>query len=145
MYVAGLPSREAMTGNAHKARQLALQALPLLDDPGPGVPAVYGAPLALFFAGALVEATAAFSKIIDWAQRHGSFLAFVQAAHLRAGVWWRRGNLAEAEADASNAAEHASFMVRPGALALVEIALVQEDVERAERLWRDLALDQDPL
>ena len=83
-----------------------MRALPLLDDPGPGVPAVYGAPLALLFSGALVEATEAFTRIIEWAHRHGSFLAFVQASHLRAGAWWRRGNLAEAEADAANAAEH---------------------------------------
>jgi DNA-binding CsgD family transcriptional regulator len=36
-------------------------------------------------------------------------------------------------------------MVRPGALALVEIALVQEDVDRAEQLWRAYELDEDPL
>ena len=48
--------------HARKARELALQALPLLDDPGPGVPAVYGAPLALLFSGALVEATEAFTQ-----------------------------------------------------------------------------------
>ena len=47
-----------MSGNAANARELALHALELLDDPGPGVPAVYVAPLALLFSGALVEATA---------------------------------------------------------------------------------------
>ena len=93
----------------------------LLDDPGPGVPAVYVAPLALLFSGALVEATREFTRLLDWAREHGSFLSFVQGSHLRAGAWWRRGNLAEAEADAENAAAHPSFMVRPGALALVEI------------------------
>ena len=145
MFVAGLAYREAMTGRADRGRELARRALPLLDDPGPGVPAVYGAPLALLFSGALVEATEAFSRIIEWSHRHGSFLAFVQASHLRAGTWWRRGDLAETEADAANAAEHQSFMIRPGALALIEIRLVQDDIEGAERLWHDFGLHEDPL
>ena len=69
----------------------------------------------------------------------------MQGSHLRAGAWWRRGNLAEAEADAENAAPHPSFMVRPGALTQVEIRLIQDDVEGAERLWHDLGLEQDPM
>jgi DNA-binding NarL/FixJ family response regulator len=145
LFVAGLAYREAMTGEAAKARELALRAIDLLDDPGPGVPAVYSAPLALLFSGALVEATQGFTRVIDWAREHGSFLSFVQGSHLRAGAWWRRGNLAEAEADAENAAEHPSFMIRPAALALVEIRLVQDDAEGAERLWHDLGLEQDPM
>jgi DNA-binding CsgD family transcriptional regulator len=36
-------------------------------------------------------------------------------------------------------------MVRPGALVQVEIRLLQEDVESAERLWHDLGLEQDPM
>ena len=145
LFVAGLAYREAMSGNAAKARELALRTLDLLDDPGPGVPAVYVTPLALLFGGALVEATREFTRLLDWAREHGSFLSFVQGSHLRAGAWWRRGNLAEAEADAENAAPHPSFMVRPGALTQVEIRLIQDDVEGAERLWHDLGLEQDPM
>ena len=120
-----------MRGRADRARELALRTVDLLDDPGPGVPAVYVAPLALLFSGALEEATREFGRIIDWARRHGSFLSYVQGSHLRAGAWWRRGNLAEAEADAENAAPHSSFMVRPGALVLIEVRLVQDDPEGA--------------
>ncbi|WP_028067253.1 helix-turn-helix transcriptional regulator [Solirubrobacter soli] len=145
LFVSGLAYREAMTGDAARARELGQRTLGLLDDPGPGSPAVYSAPLALLFSGALVEATQGFTRVIDWAREHGSFLSFVQGSHLRAGAWWRRGNLAEAEADAENAAAHPSFMIRPAALALVEIRLVQDDVEGAERLWHDLGLEQDPM
>ena len=145
LFVSGLAYREAMGGRADRARELALRTVGLLDDPGPGVPAVYSSPLALFFAGALEEATREFGRIIDWARRHGSQLSYIQGSHLRAAAWWRRGNLAEAEADAENAAPHASFMVRPGALVQVEVALVQDDPDRAQRLWRELGLDEDAL
>jgi len=145
LYVAGLAYQEAMSGRAGKARELALRTLDLLDDPGPSVPAVYVTPLALMFSGALVEATRELTRVLDWARLHGSFLSFVQGSHLRAGAWWRRGNLAEAEADAENAAEHPSFMVRPGALVQVEVRLAQDDVEGAERLWHDLGLEADPM
>ena len=145
LFVAGLAYREAMSGRADKGRELALRTLDLLDDPGPSVTAVYVTPLALMFSGALVEATREFTRVLDWARRHGSFLSFVQGSHLRAGTWWRRGNLAEAEADAENAAEHPSFMTRPGALVQVEIRLAQDDVDGAQRLWHDLGLEADPM
>src|SRR6201999_1746904 len=115
--------REAMQGSAAEARALALRCQELLDDPGPSVPAIYVAPLALLFAGALEEATDAFTRMLEWARRHGSALTFAQVSHLRAGTWWRRGNLAEAEADAEHAIAHPSFMLRPAAIALVEIRL----------------------
>ena len=146
LFAAGIGYREATAGSAARAIELASLALPgLLRDPGPGVPAVYVAPLALFFAGALEEATDAFTAILDHAQRHGLQLGFANASHLRAGTWWRRGNLAEAEADAENAREHPSFMVRPGVLALVEIRLAQGDVAGAAAVWRDTGMDAEPM
>ena len=146
LFTGGIAYREATSGSAARAIELARRALPgLLRDPGPGTPAVNVAPLALFFAGALEEATEAFSVILDHAQRHGSQLGFANASHLRAGVWWRRGNLAEAEADAENARDHPSFMVRPGALALVEIRLAQGDAAGAAAVWRDAGMDSEPL
>ncbi len=36
-------------------------------------------------------------------------------------------------------------MIRPAAITQVEIRLVQDDVEGAERLWHDLGLEQDPM
>ena len=143
LFVAGLAYRETMRGRADRARELALRTLDLLEDPGPSVPAVYVTPLALVFSGALEEATREFGRVLDWARRHGSFLSYVQGSHLRAAAWWRRGNLAEAEADAENAARHPSFMIRPGALVLVELRLAQDDPEGAARLWDDLGMEQD--
>ena len=146
LFTAGIGYREATSGRAARAIELARIALPgLLVDPGPGVPAVYVAPLALFFAGALEEATEGFTTILDYAQRHGSQLGFANASHLRAGAWWRRGNLAEAEADAENAREHPSFMVRTGVLALVEIRLAQGDPAGAAAVWRDTGMDTEPM
>jgi len=146
LFTAGIAYREATSGNAARAIELARLALPgLLQDPGPGSTAVYVAPLALFFAGGLEEATDAFTTILNHAQRHGSQLGFANASHLRAGVWWRRGNLAEAEADAENAREHPSFMVRPGVIALVEIRLAQGDAAGAAAVWRDAGMDAEPM
>ena len=146
LFTGGIAYREATSGSAARAIELARRALPgLMRDPGPGTPAIYVAPLALFFAGALEEATEAFTLILDHAQRHGSQLGFANASHLRAGVWWRRGNLTEAEADAENAREHPSFMVRPGVLALVEIRLAEGDVAGAAAVWRDADMDAEPL
>ena len=105
--------------------------------PGPGVPAVYVTPLALLFSGALVEATREFTRLLDWAREHGSFLSFVQGSHLRAGAWWRRGNLAEAEADAENAARAPELHGPPGRARAGRDPPVQDDVEGAERLWHD--------
>ena len=62
LFTGGIAYREATSGSAARAIELARRALPgLMRDPGPGTPAVYVAPLALFFAGALEEATEAFS------------------------------------------------------------------------------------
>ncbi len=148
LFTAGMGYREATGGSAARAIELARLSLAgngLLQDPGPGVPAVYVAPLTLFFAGALEEATEAFTAVLDHARRTGSQLGFANASHLRAGAWWRRGNLAEAEADAENALAHPSFMLRPGVLALVDIRLVQGDVDGAAAVWRDAGMDAEPL
>jgi len=45
---------------------------------------------ALLKKASLVEATREFTRLLDWAREHGSFLSFVQGSHLRAGAWWRR-------------------------------------------------------
>jgi DNA-binding CsgD family transcriptional regulator len=145
LYAGGVAYAEATAGSAARAIELGRLAISLLDDPGPGAPSVYVAPLALFFAGALEEATDAFTKVIEHGRRHGSAFGFGSGSHLRAGAWLRRGNLAEAEADAENALPYPSCMVRTGVVALVEIRLAQGDVAGAAAIWADAGLDADPM
>ena len=125
--VAGLHAVRERT--AAEARGLARRALAggrLLDDPGPESAGFWIAPLVLLWADALEEATSVAGEAMDWANRRGSLPAFAMAARLRAFAWWRRGSLAEAEADAASALEHAELPGFPpygyGALANVLIA-----------------------
>ena len=125
--VAGLHAVRERT--AAEARALARRALAdgrLLDDPGPESAGFWIAPLVLLWADALEDATGVASEAMDWAKRQGSLPAFAMAARLRAFAWWRRGSLAEAEADAASALEHAELPGFPpygyGALANVLIA-----------------------
>ena len=126
---------------------LALTALgdgELLADPGPLPLLVFKAPIALLFADALEEAGEVFGRLLDHAQRRGSTMMFAQASHMRASVWWRRGALAEAEADAESAVRYPSPQLRLAPLMLVEIRLARGDVEGAAGLWRDAGLEADP-
>jgi DNA-binding CsgD family transcriptional regulator len=146
LYVAELGLRAAATSTAKRARTLALAALgngALFDEPGPVPLLVFKAPLALAWADALEEATAVLSELIERTQRRGAVMMFAQASHIRSAVWWRRGALAEAEADAENALRYPSPQLRLGVLALVETRLAQGDVEGAAEIWRDAGMDTD--
>jgi DNA-binding CsgD family transcriptional regulator len=125
--VAGLHAVRERT--AAEARTLALDALGegrLLADPTPESAGFWIAPLVLLWADALEDATRAAADVMAWAERHGSLPAFAMGARLRAFAWWRRGALAEAEADATSALEHAELPGFPpyghGALANVLLA-----------------------
>jgi DNA-binding CsgD family transcriptional regulator len=105
--VAGLHAVRERT--AAEARELAGRALAdgrLLEDPGPESAGFWIAPLVLLWADALEDATQVATDVMEWARRHGSLPAFAMGAQLRAYAWWRRGALAEAEADATSALEH---------------------------------------
>jgi DNA-binding CsgD family transcriptional regulator len=127
---------------AVEARRLARQALAdrrLLDDPGPESAGFWIAPLVLLWSDALEEATNAASEVIDWAQRHGSPAAFAMGVRLRAFARWRRGSLADAEADATSALEQAGGVLESSsarlehAQALLELgAAVRRAGRRAE-------------
>jgi hypothetical protein len=93
---------------------------------GPESAGFWIAPLVLLWADAFDDATRVATQVMDWGTRHGSLPAFAMAARLRAFAWWRRGALAEAEADATGALEHPVLPGFPpydyGALAHVLLA-----------------------
>ena len=117
------------SGRAAEARELARRALApggCSTIRGPESAGYWIAPLVLLWADALEDATTVATEAMDWAKRQGSLPAFAMAARLRAFAWWRRGSLAEAEADAVSALEHAELPGFPpygyGALANVLLA-----------------------
>ena len=125
--VAGLHAvRERTAAEARELAGRALGAGRLLADPSPESAGFWIAPLVLLWADALEDATRVGTEVLDWAERHGSLPAFAMGARLRAFAWWRRGALAEAEADATSALEHAELPGFPpygyGALANVLLA-----------------------
>src|SRR5262249_6170727 len=131
LHVAELALRAAQTATASEARTLALDALgggALRPEPGPIPLLVFQAPIALLWADELDEATEVLGELLERSQRRGSVMMFAQASHLRAVAWWRRGVLAEAEADAENALRYPSPQLRFGALALVDARLAYGDV-----------------
>jgi DNA-binding CsgD family transcriptional regulator len=135
--VAGLHAVRERT--AAEASELAGKALAdgrLLDDPAPESAGFWIAPLVLLWADALEEATSVASEVMDWANRHGSLPAFAMAARLRAFAWWRRGSLAEAEADATSALEHAELPGFPpyGYGALANVMLARGRLDEAEQV-----------
>jgi DNA-binding CsgD family transcriptional regulator len=144
LHVAELALQAALGGTAENARELALTALAsgaLLAEPGPIPLLVFKAPIALYWADALEEATLVFDELIERSQRQASIMMFSQASHFRAAVWWRRGSLAEAEADAENALRYPSPQLRPAPLTLVELRLAQGDVDGAAEIWRESGLE----
>jgi DNA-binding CsgD family transcriptional regulator len=118
--------RERTAPEARERAAAALAGGRMLDDPGPESAGFWIAPLVLLWADALEDATAVGGEVMDWAKRHGSGVAFGMAARVRAFAWWRRGSLAEAEADAESALAHPDMPGFPpyasGALANVLIA-----------------------
>lgn len=127
---------------AAEARELAGRALAkgrLLDDPGPESAGFWIAPLVLLWADALEDALAVATDVLGWATRHGSLPAFAMGARLRAYAWWRRGSLAEAEADATSALGHAALPGFPpyGDGALANVLLAQGKLTEAEEVLRE--------
>jgi DNA-binding CsgD family transcriptional regulator/tetratricopeptide (TPR) repeat protein len=124
---------------AAEARELAGRARAdgrLLDDPGPESVGFWIAPLVLLWADALEEATVVATDAMEWAKRRGSPTAFAMGARLRALAWWRRGSLAEAEADATSALEHAELPGFPpyGYGALANVLVGRDKLAEAERV-----------
>jgi DNA-binding CsgD family transcriptional regulator/tetratricopeptide (TPR) repeat protein len=114
----------ARTGTAADARELALHALrdaELPEDPSPESGAFWIAPLVLVLVDADDEAVRVCTRVLQWAERHGSLPAFSMAAQLRAYAFLRRGALVDAEADSASALEHPG---PPGFPPLGHIALV---------------------
>jgi DNA-binding CsgD family transcriptional regulator len=125
------------TRTVAEARELCLRALAggrLLDDPGPESAAFWGPPVGLLLAHALAELTSVCDEVIAWAERHGSLPAFSIAVQLRAYAGWRRGSLADAEADATSAFAHPVVPGFPafGSEALANVLLARGDLDGAE-------------
>jgi DNA-binding CsgD family transcriptional regulator len=120
----------ARTGTAAEARELALHALAdgvLLEDPGPESAGFWIGPFVLILAHADDDGVRVNTEVIAWAKQHGSLPAFSMAAQLRAYAFLRRGSLADAEADATNALQHPGLRGFPpfGYIALVNVLLAR--------------------
>ena len=145
--VAVLANDALFTGTAERARTLALAALDdgkLLQQPGPGVGAFFLATYVLLLADGLADVIQTTGAIQDWAQRHGSIIAFARASHGRAYAFWRCGAIAEVEAEAAIAPRHVSPQgLQPAVLALVEALLARGDISGAGEVWREAGLEGD--
>jgi DNA-binding CsgD family transcriptional regulator len=133
---------------AAEARRLAGRAWArgrLLDDLRPESAGFWIAPLVLLWADALEDATQVATAVMDWAKRHGSLPAFAMAARLRAYAWWLRGSLAEAEADATSALEHAELPGFPpyGYGALANVLLARDKRSEADEVLRKVPFAPD--
>jgi DNA-binding CsgD family transcriptional regulator len=128
--------RERTAPEAHELAGRALARGRLLDDPGPEFAGFWIAPLVLLWADALEDATRVATEAMDWANRNGSLPVFAMAARLRAFALWRRGSLAEAEADATSALEHAELPGFPpyGYGALANVLLARGKIAEADEI-----------
>lgn len=89
------------------------------------------------------EALAIFDRVRERARRIGSPYHFSMTSWLRADLMLRRGDLAEAEADAQSAID-ALPSARHGWRTLAEIALERCDSDYAARCIDALAVDEEP-
>lgn len=89
------------------------------------------------------EALAIFDRVVERARRIGSPYHFAMTSWLRADLLLRRGELAEAEADAQSAID-ALPSARHGWRTLAEVALERRDSAYAARCLDALAVDQEP-
>ena len=138
LHVAVAAYETARTGTAREARELALQALAdgaLLANPGPDSGGFWIAPAVLLLAHADDDGARVATEILEWAEQHGSLLAFSFAAQLRAYHCLRRGSLAEAEADAVSGLEHPGLPGLYGRVALVDILLARGKTAEAEDVF----------
>jgi DNA-binding CsgD family transcriptional regulator/exonuclease VII small subunit len=140
LHVAVAAYETARTGTAREARELALQALAdgaLLANPGPDSGGFWIAPAVLLLAHADDDGARVATEILEWAEQHGSLLAFSFAAQLRAYHCLRRGSLAEAEADAVSGLEHPGLPGLYGRVALVDILLARGRTAEAEEIFAE--------
>jgi DNA-binding CsgD family transcriptional regulator len=134
------------TGTAAEARDLALQALAdggLLRDPGPESGGFWIGPTVLLLAHADDDAAGISTEVIEWAEQHGSLPAFSIAVQLRAYVCYRRGALADAEADAESALAHPDLPGFPpyGRVALANVLLARGRPNEAAEAFGDAGLE----
>ena len=133
----------ALHVSADRGAELATRALAagaLFDEVELDDAALYFPILALLYSDKLTEATHALTSILAMARERGSATAFATASQFRALAWWRRGALAEVEADARSA-EVSPQGVAVGALALVDALLARGQVTGARELWATARLD----
>jgi DNA-binding CsgD family transcriptional regulator len=128
LHIAAAAYEAARTGTAREARELALQAFAggqLLEDRGAESGGFWIVPTVLLLAHADDDAATVSTAVIDWAKQHGSLPAFSMAGQMRSYISFRRGSLAEAEADATGALEEPGVSGFPpyGQLALAGVLL----------------------
>jgi DNA-binding CsgD family transcriptional regulator len=143
LQVAAAAYDAARTGTAAEARELALQALAdgrLLEDPGPESGGFWIAPFVLVLAYADDDQARVSTEVIEWAKQHGSLPAFSMAAQLRAYACFRRGSLADAEADALSALEHPGVpgLFPFGRIALVNVLLARGKATEARDVFEQI-------
>jgi tetratricopeptide (TPR) repeat protein len=103
-----------------------------LRDEGSESPTYYYAAWALALCDRLTEATDALDAAIADARAHGSGLGFGLASCFRSNVCYRRGLVADAEADARNALAVASHDGLEASLPLAIAFLMDALIERGE-------------
>jgi DNA-binding CsgD family transcriptional regulator/predicted negative regulator of RcsB-dependent stress response len=139
---------EVLRGTASQARSLALQALgdgELLEATGAHYQPLYFALNGLIGAHAFDDAERHLEAVLRDARRRGSEGGFVAASNARAGLWWRRGALAELEADARAALdrEAAPYGLQWAALTLADALLERGDAEAASAQLHAVGLDRE--
>jgi DNA-binding CsgD family transcriptional regulator/predicted negative regulator of RcsB-dependent stress response len=137
---------EVFTGTAALACSLALRAFgdgELLAATGAHDPTFYLSIGPLIWSCAFEDAEARFRAVLDDAGRRGSEVGFATASDFRAVLRWRRGNLAELEADARAAlAREVALVGYPLAAVVLAEALVERgDPEAAEAELKAVGLD----
>jgi DNA-binding CsgD family transcriptional regulator len=133
---------------AQRAAELAARALgggALLADEGSESPTYYYAAWALALCDRLVEATEALDAAIADARAHGSGLGFGLASCFRSNVCYRRGLVADAEADARHALAVASHDGLEASLPLAIAFLIDALIERGELNEAEETLDRSGL
>ena len=120
-------------GHVVELARRALSGGALLREAGCESPTYYVAAWALGLADRLGESVAALSAALDAAAAQGSALGFAIAASFRASIHYRRGALAEAEADARNVSDAADHGWHPlGTAFLVDTLVDRGQLHEAE-------------
>jgi DNA-binding CsgD family transcriptional regulator len=128
-------------GPAHEAVELAQHALSdgsLLADQTADANAFYAASCVLYYADAFAPSLQVFSSAVDDSLRRGSVRGAAMAAGWRAMTHQRRGNLADAEADARQLLDRWELVgpigLLVGTVPVFETLLERGQLEAADRL-----------